>query len=211
MVVALASLLLAACATSDGDVAETTSVVSTVPSATDAPTTVPSTDAPPTTAAPTTTIDPAEDLAAQVEADLLEADRLANEALQDPFDAEMEAAALERRTGFLENLLRETLAEYRRLNRALRPNPDVPATVEVEVPAELVLEGGDVAELQVCEVNSWILVEVGAGPSGSDAIVDPNVVAFRTLALMRNVDGTWLVEGGTILGQWEEATECPGD
>ncbi len=110
--------LLASCA-SDGDAepAVTTIVTSTVPATTEAPTTTTST--PPTTQAPTTTIDPAVALAAEVEADLLEADRLANEALQDPFNDEKEQAALDRRTGFRSATTSSgRLPSYRECNRA---------------------------------------------------------------------------------------------
>ena len=37
------------------------------------------------------------------------------------------------------------------------------------MPAVLLGPDSDVAEVQVCEVDSWILVEVGAGPNGTDA------------------------------------------
>ena len=43
----------------------------------------------------------------------------------------------------------------------------------------------DVAEVQICEVNSWILVEVGAGPNGTDAIVNPDVIASRSTVFLR--------------------------
>jgi hypothetical protein len=206
---AAATLLLAACSGSDGDAtpATTPTPVATT-AATPAPTT---TSAPSTTQAPTTTIDPAQTLAAEVEADFREADRLASEALQDPNDALKETAALERRTGALADQLRQTLAEFRLSNHAWRPNELVPASLEIEVPAVLVVEGADVAELVVCELNSWVVVEVGAGPDGTDAIVDSNVVAFRNSVLLRDVDGTWLVEGGTTIGRWEGADGCPAE
>ena len=54
----------------------------------------------------------------------------------------------------------------------------------------------DVAELQICEVDSWILVEVGAGPNGTDAIVNPDVIAYRsTVTSFGNVDGIVEVRG----------------
>ena len=66
--------VLAACSSGGGsDAVETSIGAPSVPSSTDTPTT---TEAPTTTTAPPTTIDPAEALAAEVEADLLEAFRL---------------------------------------------------------------------------------------------------------------------------------------
>ena len=136
-------------------VVETTSAPSTTGSAT--------TDSP-ATEAPTTTLDPAAALAADVEADFLEADRLGREASMDPFDAAKEAAALDRRLGVIRENFAAKLAEYRTKNQAIRANDASPASVTVEVPATLVVDGGDVAEMQICEVDSWVLVEVGAGP-----------------------------------------------
>lgn len=208
MVAVGALTLLAACSSSgDAEPTDTTAFIPSVASTTQ-PTTTTTTIAPTTTPPPPTTIDPDIALAQEVEADFLEADRLANEALQDPFDTEKAQAALDRRTGFLLEDFEATLAEYRELNHALRSNPALPASVVVEVPAEVI---SDVAELQICEVNSWIVVEVGAGPDGTDAIVDPSTVAFRSVVFLRNVDGVWKLEGGTQLGQWDGASECPAD
>ncbi len=114
----VASLLAAGC--SSGDAApDTTAVESTVvettspPPATDPPATDPPSTDPGTTIAATTTVDPAAALAAEVEADFLEADRLGREASMDPFDPEKEAAALDRRLGVIRDNLAATLADYR--------------------------------------------------------------------------------------------------
>jgi len=207
LAVALVMSLLAACSGGGDASPATTATTPTVTATTEAdPTT---TVAPTTTEAPTTTIDPAEALAAAVEADLLEANRLENEASQDPFNADKEQAALERRAGFAAAALEEKLADYRQRNVAIRPNGQVPATVIVESPATLVVEGADVAQVQVCEINSWILVEVGAGPNGSDAVVNPDVVASRASVFLRAVDGVWKIEGGNSIAEWEGAASCP--
>ena len=95
----------------------------------------------------------------------------------DPFDAEKEAAALDRRLGVIRDNLARHAGRLPRTNYAIRENADDPASITVEVPPVLVVEGGDVAEMQICEVDSWILVEVGAGPNGADAIVNPDVAS----------------------------------
>jgi hypothetical protein len=197
-------LSLAACSSEDASPASTPVAV-TDPTTTAAvtPTSPPTTDSPPTTA------DPSATLAAEVEADLLEAFRLGREASQDPFNAEKEQAALDRRVGFSRDRLRVSLADYRDRNYAIRPNQTVPASIVVEAPAALIDVGSDVAEVQVCEVNSWILVEVGAGPGGTDAVVNPEVIASRSMIFLRRVDGVWKVEGGDEVGRWEGQAECP--
>jgi hypothetical protein len=206
-VLVVATLGVAAACSGSGDPApETTMSTPTSPPTTDAPTT---TSTPPTTEAPTTTIDPNEALAAEVEADLLEALRLGREAEQDPFNAEKEAAALDRRLGVIAENFAATLADYRERNLAIRPNDDVPATVTVEGEPTFVGAAGDFAEVQVCEVNSWVLVEVGAGPDGADAIVNPDTVATRSTLFMRRVDETWRFEGASRLAEWDGAESCP--
>lgn len=202
--------LLAACS-SNGDAspaAETTSVPPTAPSSTDAPTTTTGSASTSTIAAPPTTIDPADSLAAEVEADFLEADRLGREASMDPFDRDKEVAALDRRLGVIRDNFAARLADYRTNNYAIRANDAIPASITVEVPALLVVDNGDVAEMQICEVDSWILVEVGAGPNGSDAIVDSEVVASRSVVFLRNSEEVWLYEGGAVVDEWEGATTC---
>jgi hypothetical protein len=207
LILASAVLTLAACSGSDGDASLSTVPVTVAPT-TAAPTT---TSAPTTTQAPTTTIDPAVALAAEVEADYREAIRLGDEALQDPFDAARETAALDRRLGIIRENFAERLARYRTESLAIRENETVPATIVVEQPARLVPPSDDVIEMQVCEVDSWIVVEVGAGPNGTDAVVNPDVVAYRAQVFMRNVDGVWKYEGGNDLASWEGATSCPAE
>lgn len=203
----LAGGAIAACSSDDASPASG-SVVETLVATTEP---VVTSTSPSTTESPPTTTDPAETLAAEVEADFLEADRLGREASQDPFNAEKEQAALDRRVGFAENNFRNRLAEYRAQNYAIRPSPSTPASVIVEVPAALVPGGEDVAQIQICEVDSWVVVEVGAGPDGSDAIVNPDVATYRSTVLLREVGGTWKLEGGSEIGRWEGATECPAE
>jgi ABC-type transport system substrate-binding protein len=209
LAMAIAGTLAACSSSGDADPAPTTDPSTTVAVSEPEPTTT--TAAPTTTVAPTTTLDPAESLAAEVEADLLEADRLENEASKEPFDSEKERVALERRVGFAAEALRSKLEDYRRRNVAIRENPEVAPVVAIEVQAELAPAAGDVAEVQVCEVNSWILVEVGAGPNGTDAVVNSDVVASRGIVILRRVDDVWRVEGGRQIGEWAGASECPLD
>jgi hypothetical protein len=204
--VVLAMVILVACSTGDAAPAATqSSTPTTLP--TEATSTTPSSTAATTTTStsPTTEV---EDRAAAVEADLLEAFRLGDEALQDPSDEQAEAAALDRRLGFIAERFAQTLAEYRTKNYAIRPNVDVPESVTVELPPTFLGADGEVAEVQICEINSWILVEVGAGPNGTDAVVNPDVIATRAMIFMRLIDGTWRFEGSNLIQEWFGADEC---
>ncbi len=169
----------------------------------------PTTDPPPTTAAPTTTLDPATALAQQVEADLLEAFRLLNVGLQDPTDDGKRTAALERFIGANRDFVDDRFDEFVSKGYAIRQNSTIQPVILIESPAELVAPSTDLARIQVCDVDSWITVEPGAGASGSDAVVDPDVIAYRTVFFMRDVDGVWKVEGGEQLGEWPGVEICP--
>jgi hypothetical protein len=129
----------------------------------------------------------------------------------DPFDTAKEAAAMDRRLGVIAENFAVKLADWRERNYALRQHPDVPASITIEVPATLVLEGADVAELQICEVDSWVVVEVRAGPNGSDAVVNDEIASYRSTILLRKVEDVWRVEGGSELARWEGFTECPAE
>jgi len=189
------------------DAVETTGVPTT--SASTTTTTSPPTAEPTTTRAPTTTIDPAEVFAAEVEADFRRARELELLASMDPTDEEAVDAALDARIGPDREALADYFEELLSHGRAIRPNPLVVGSTTIESPAGLVLEDSGVVELQECEVDPWILVEVTGAPDGSDAIVDDGVYAYRRVVILRMTDDGWRIEGARILGQWSGATECP--
>jgi hypothetical protein len=179
-----------------------------VPS-TSATTTSTTTTAPTTTNAPTTTIDPAEDLAAEVEADYREGWRLAIISLSDPDDEEAREEALAFRLGTNRDTFEDTVAQYKRDHLALREGVDVAAEIHLEQPARLVAGADDLAALVVCEIDPWLVVEVGGAPDGSDAVVDDALYSYRTEVFMRHRDGRWMIEGGNQIQSWTGLEECP--
>jgi hypothetical protein len=215
LVVALAVTLLAACSSSSNDA---TPPATTTP--TPAPTSLPPTTPPPPTATstpstttepPPTTPDPSNALAAQVEADFRETIRLTNEALQDPTNDEKVAFALE---GYIETnraFIEDRFEEFRSNGWVATPSPSVEADLIVEEPARLIAPSTDVVEIQVCEIDPWIVVEPGAGPDGTDAIVDAELYTYRSIFFLRNLDGRWRAEGSRSLGQWTGLTTCPAE
>ena len=172
------AVLVSACAS---DVAAPNTTVAEVEVDTTPPPT--STEAPPTTSitpntdAPTTTLDPAATLAADVEADLLEAFR---STVKPRFgsDERREGAAAWLALGIESNrdFIAEQLDEYRANGWALGPNADVQAAVIVEVPPTLIVPATTSGrQVQICEVDSWIVVEPGAGPERNRRDRDPDV------------------------------------
>jgi hypothetical protein len=67
---------------------------------------------------------------------------------------------------------------------------------------------GDTATVVVCDLDSNIVIEPGAAPDGSDAMVNDEVVALRIEVTLARVSGTWKVSAGRILGEWPEALTC---
>ena len=206
------AVLVSACAS---DVAAPNTTVSEVEVATtplttstDAPAT-PTTPTAPSTDAPTTTLDPAATLAADVEADLLETFRLTDLAIQEPTNDAKVAAALDGYIDSNRDLIQERLEDLRANGYVARPNPDVEAGVIVERPAVRTSSPANTAVIQVCEVDSWIVVEPGAGPDGSDAIVDPDVTSYRSNYVLSKMDGRWRIRGGETLGEWPGEAACP--
>jgi hypothetical protein len=205
LILASAVLTLAACSGSDGDASLSTVPVTVAPT-TAAPTT---TSAPTTTEAPTTTIDPAVALAAEVEADFRETIRLTSVALQEPTNEAKVAAALE---GYIEAnrvFMEERFDEFRTNGWVVRENPDVAADLIIEEPARLIPPSSDVVEVQVCEIDPWVVVEPGAGPNGTDAIVDDALYTYRSIFFLRLIDGRWRAEGSRELGRWTGLETCP--
>ena len=201
------AVALAACSGSDESTPTTPStspnVVTTVVSTT--------TDAPTTTALPTTTLDPTATLAAEVEADYRETIRRTDEAFMDPTNDDKVAAALDGYVGANREFLERRFIEFREKNWAARPNPNFPSWVDVEVPAELIPPSVDLAQVQICESDSLIVVEVGAGPNGGDAVVDNSVSAYRSTFFLRLVDGRWRSEGSKKLATWEGVATCAAE
>ena len=220
LVVATAAIMAACSGGGDGDEGEGGGAASSAPTvaavtttAAPEPTVAPTTSPPPTTVvpatseAPTTTIDPALTLAQEVEADYRRAEALRIEALMHPNSARAEKAATAVRLGSNRRLLRETLLTFRDNGWAARANPQVEA-VQILESGPILRDDGTV-ELVRCQIDSWILVEAGGAPDGSDAIVNDDVYAYRNRIVLKNSGGTWKILDGVQLGEWVGVGECP--
>ncbi|MGB9345061.1 MAG: hypothetical protein WCA90_03415, partial [Ilumatobacteraceae bacterium] len=110
------AVLVSACSSDDAasntTVAEVEVDTTSPPTSTEAPAT-PTTSTTSSTDAPTTTLDPAATLAADVEADLLEAFSALYAAIQDPMNDEKVEAALEWHIESNREFIAEQLDEYR--------------------------------------------------------------------------------------------------
>ncbi len=216
---ALATALLAA-ACGGGDDTDASSEPTEAPATTQPPTTsaATTTEAPTTTlsattttttttsVAPTTTEDPAAALAAEVEAAYLEAVELRYAALSDPTDSDAETAALERYVDPMRRTVEESIAEMRSLGFGAMPNPTVAWSASVEGLPSL---DDTTAVLVSCTIDPWIVVEIGAGPAGSDAVVDDNVYLYRNRVTLHRTAAGWRVAEIEELGFWTGLEECP--
>jgi hypothetical protein len=130
-------------------------------------------------------------------------------ALADPTDADRAQAAVAARTGRAREQFMERIVEWNITKYRLLPNDRLPAVVVVERPAALVTGHGDRATIQVCELDSWVVVRRGSDPGGSDEVVSDAIASYRELVTMQLVDGSWLLADAERIGDWPDLAACP--
>lgn len=161
---------------------------------------------PPSTTDPITDID---QIAADVEAAYLESLSLIDKAFNAPDDGPTVAAAIATLTGPMRAQIEAHLRERAQLNYRTMVNPAYPASAHVEVNARRNGDGADEFVLTACIVDTWILVETGAGPHGSDAVVDDAFVSYRSVARLIPKGDSWVISQATEVDRWQGATQCP--
>jgi hypothetical protein len=67
---------------------------------------------------------------------------------------------------------------------------------------------GDTATVVVCDLDSNIVIEPGAAPDGSDAMVNDSFTARRIEVTLARVDGQWKVSAGETIDRWPESSTC---
>lgn len=220
--IALASsLALAACGGSDNAQPPATSaaVVNTAPSTilppatTPAPTTTEAPAAPETTeaaVAPETTAPFSDE--EQAKQEVIEAAEHAwyvfNEAKLDPTNDDKVQAALMAHTGEAKARVEEIIRNYRDSNRRSIPSDIAPANVVVYADSTHVDLTSGTATIELCNLGSNVMVEVGGEPDGSDRVLDDSVTAYDTLETYTLVDGEWLNSDGQVLRAHEGSLTC---
>jgi hypothetical protein len=87
-----------------------------------------------------------------------------------------------------------------------RENVVSPAATAVETLPEFVSD--DAATIIVCDLDSNVLVEAGAAPDGSDAVVDDSVTARRLEVTLVKEDGAWRNSSGRVIQEWLGQDAC---
>ncbi|MDJ0771391.1 MAG: hypothetical protein QNJ12_21575 [Ilumatobacter sp.] len=171
--------------------------------------TTPST-APTTSSEPSTSLDP-DDVVANTLAIIETVERsfeIYNAALNDPFDDD-KVAALE--TVFTARLVEgwtNIIEDYRANDFRSLPNPDMPARYDVDVNSVEVNLSNGTGGVQVCHLNTFVKVEVGGNPDGTDRIVDDDVTErVEQLELVRE-GTTWKVNRASLPDDDEVVTPC---
>ena len=200
--------------TSTPETTPTTSDVAPTTAATappSGPTTAPPTSAPPPsstetiplTVPPTTTV-PLDDLTAaerEVVEFVLEEFRLFNELRLDPTNDAKYDAALERLVDPSLTSSRELIEEYRQLGQKEVPFPGLTANISPYLDTIMIADDGSTASVDVCWLNSNVLVEVGGNADGTDRVLNDVISAhYRRYTLTPSDDG-WLVSsiaGGDV-------------
>lgn len=211
------ALLIAACSSSDEPGSDTTvaapTTTSTEPAATTAtsststtalPTSTSSTTSVPPTSPPTTA-DPAVAVEAAVRAavDLAIADFSACLLALPACDPSTLAAT---RADPLLSVNVDRINEWNSAGYAVIDRDQFRHVIEsVELSPTL-----DEATVTVCFADGSKLVDPGAGPDGSDVIVDGTYASGREAWDMRlGADGVWRVQEAPLVGQTEETDVCP--
>lgn len=203
------------CSSGDDTASDTSTSAATTTTTTEATTTTPpptstseattTTTEPPTTEQPTTTTttEPFDEVQ-EVTEDFLSMWAAFDAAIRDPADASLETELHGWVTGSVAAESLELLSDYRDRGLRARRRDDLPASVQVEG----VAVAGDSAELTACELNSDELVEVGAAPDGSDAVVDDSISSRRFTAQLTRGPEHWLVGRITMVSEWPEELTC---
>lgn len=133
---------------------------------------------------------------------------LLNEARLDPTDATKRSAAVAAYTGKSQDTVTELLSTYGVTGQVSRTDEAAPATL-VPYPDTVTLSAdGQEATIEVCEVDSNILVQPGMAEDGGDVVVDDESATLQLMLTLRLVDGEWLEAEGEILDREAGATSC---
>lgn len=177
----------------------TTSVTTTVPPTTVAPTTSPTTS-PPTTVP----VDPTD----AVIADFLAAWEGINEAKLNPQDQALVDAAASRLSGVLLPSFLERIDQFRANNWRSLTDDGAPASATIVEGSVIIVD--ETATLAFCDLDSNVLVEVGALPDGGDAVVDESIVARLSDATLRLEGDRWLLVSSNTTEEFPGSTTCGG-
>lgn len=168
---------------------------------------------PPTTTAPPTTIDPIAAEEAAVAARVLEIDSVRWDSVVN-LDAPGNAEVLDAHytdAGVARAVLESDLQALRDEGWRVRERPELPQSLTVE--GVVLVDGPPAtrADATVCIVDSTILYEPAGAPDGSDAIVDDEIVAYRSVQHLLFEDGAWQLDEVETIDEWTGVAECPVD
>ncbi|MFV0258026.1 MAG: hypothetical protein ACK5PP_06220 [Acidimicrobiales bacterium] len=198
----LGVVALMACGGSDPDDAIITSPPGT-PVDTDP---VPSTARPTTTLATTTTTDPAEAAAAAA----LARTEAWIECAEDPQVCDPVAALSPTTAGDSLDRLVAVIEEWAVEGWVSRPNPNAPPVHTEIVSAAIDSDHPTHADVRVCQVDTGMVVDLGAGPGGEDVIVNDVISTnIADLDVRLGDDEVWRVYDLHMVERLEGATECP--
>jgi len=206
VIVVASCLLLAACGGSDSD-SETATTAAGSPPTTVADTTSTTTESPVgTTGVTNTTLDADAQLAAAEQA-YLDAFDAYIAAARDPANPDLRANIEALYTGPNLEFTISQLDSFVEQNWVARPGEEPSRTMILESP-QFLPDRVDRVELVACPINSEIIVETGAAPDGSDALVTDRTTVRRGLIRLSLVDGKWKSESGEMLAELTDPEEC---
>lgn len=183
--------------------AEPTTVPSTSPSETISP--EPTTTTLPEGVPPRVTFPDDEDKQAVVDAFYAYDDAL-TQALRDPADERLVEDVLALTTGDQAERVEAFLADLADAAQAARPGTVGPSYTDVVEPTVLVVDTS--AALDVCIVDTDVLVEVGAGSDGGDLVIDDSYSSVFDSYNFDLEDGDWKVSDIVRVDRYEGQLGC---
>ena len=101
-----------------------------------------------------------------------------------------------------------SIEDYRVNNLRSLPNPDVPARYDVDPNSvEVNLDSGT-GRVQACHLNTFLEVETGGNPDGTDRIIEDEISErVEQLELIRD-DGAWKIDAASIPDEPDGETPC---
>ena len=168
------------------------------PSATTEPTTAP-------TEPPAPTMTTLEDLRAEIEADLNEAEGALFGAFADPSNPEARRVLGDYFGGGAYDGFLGRLDDLVASGRLARQADDLPSSTTVY---EVMSSDGTKATISRCRIDAGVVYELDS--AGREIIVDDSVIKFVTLSEVELVNGIWRLNGGTPVSQEAEVRTCDG-
>jgi hypothetical protein len=128
-------------------------------------------------------------------------------AFRDPFDEAKAAALAEYFTGNQLEGFNNLIEEFRAGNFRSVPNPGEPEIYDVDPRSVALSLDAGIATVQVCHLDTSLIVETGGNPDGTDRVVSDDIEREIVELDVIRIDGVWKVDSARA--PETEIARCP--